>query len=748
MNYFLTACGLILHTVFWGAGLAVLMLPARWRRFWWMFAPGAGMALQSAVVWTGAQTALEGTDAYAWPSEALPAIVLAVALWRHRRGRTLWAGWRTMAAVAAIALVAGWLLVAPMRTATRGLSTTSLGSCDQADYAAGARVFQEFSRHDRTGFMGLGEVTRVRSAEHFFEVWARLNHFTPAALLAHHGTILGLQPHQAVSLMAAVLVLLNLPVVLLVARMLAGLRGAALLLAVAVFAISPLQAYAVHHGALGQLCAAQGIALLTLAVVAAGRREMADRSGRRWLPAMIAAFWLLAGSYNFILVVCLAPAAAWLGWETWRRDRPAALLRTTGWVAAAFAVVALAAWGRIDGLLERFGLFEQYNFGWTVPLASPEGWLGLVRSAHRGPWPSGVRMTLAGAIVLGWVGGFAVLWRRDAARAALVGALVLPVIAGWTLLALEARERANATYDAYKLLSVFYPGLLAGLLAGLAAAMRAAGGGGRAVTGLLALVLAANAIPAARMHVRMMRPPLQVDRELVQLAALEGDARIDSLNLRVADFWSRLWANAFLLRKAQYFETHTYEGRLNTALRGGWDLSDSRLRAVPLAAGDYLAVNDQFHVVRTGAPGRLMLAWGEGWHAEERLGPLRWRWAGESGRLVVENPAERPLRVRVALQARGREPGTLLVAVGRDEVAAGGAVRRVTLAGGGEPAVNLGEWDLAPGRTEFRMWTEPAAAPAAPGDARVVSFALFGAEFVALGWPNDRPDAAAGGPRH
>ncbi|HQY06823.1 MAG TPA: hypothetical protein PLQ52_12230, partial [Lacunisphaera sp.] len=364
MLYYLTAVALVAHTVFWGLGLSWLVLPRVWRRWWWALAPGLGIALQSVVVWAGANTSLAGTNSYAGWSELLPAALLIAAAsrkgWRALRFRLL--DTSGAAGLIAVAALAGWVLLWPM--AQRGgwtLTASSLGSCDQADYAAGARVFQEFSRDDRTGFLGLSEVTRVGTAETFFDYWVRLNHFTPSALLAHNGAVFALQSHQLVSVTAAVLVLLNAALVLLLARAALGLRGITALAPAAVYLFSPLGAYAVHHGALGQLYGAHGIALLTLAVLGAGRAGRAGQSPWAWAPLVLAAFWILAGSYNFILTVALAPAGAWLlaeacGRRDWRGPG-----RVGAMLLAMLATCALLFWGRFDGLIERFRLLEQYN---------------------------------------------------------------------------------------------------------------------------------------------------------------------------------------------------------------------------------------------------------------------------------------------------------------------------------------------------------------------------------------------------
>jgi len=412
MLYYLTAAGLIAHTFFWGLGLAWLALPREWRRWGWLFAPAFGWALQSAVVWVGAHTALAGTAMYARTSELLPLALLVLAIGRGRARR--FRGW---AGVLGVAVVAGWLLLSPLATPGRGLTSSSLGSCDQADYAAGARVFQEFSRNDRTGFLGLPEVTKVRSADYFFDFWLRLNHFTPSALLAHNAAVFGVEAYRLVSVTGAVLVLLNLPILFFLARVLVGVRGPWLAGLGALYAMSPLNAYAVHHGALGQLYAAQGIALLTLGVFGASRAAHGGRSVWPFLPPVLAAVWLLAGSYNFILLVCLAPAgAALLGQLAWKRDI-AAVGRVLGLLATAGAICVVLFWGRFVGLAERFSLFDQYDFGWAVPLASPEGWLGILRDTGLNAGPLAARVALSAGAVGLYLWGVVRLGRRQPARA-------------------------------------------------------------------------------------------------------------------------------------------------------------------------------------------------------------------------------------------------------------------------------------------------------------------------------------------
>lgn len=661
--YYLVAALLLLHTVFWGVGLSWLVLPRPWRAVWWIFAPVLGFALQSAVVWAGAHTRLAGTESYAAWSELLPLGLLAGAGMRlgrkrlTRRMANLDRAWPVLLLLA----VAGLLLLWPM--AQRGawtLTSSSLGSCDHADYAAGARVLREFAGDSEEGFLGLTEVSSVGSAKSFFEFWLKLNHFTPSALIAHNATMLQLHAYQLVSVSGVAVLLATVPLVLLLARA-AGLRRGPRAVVAALYALSPLSAYAVHQGALGQLYAAHGIAVLTLAVIGCARHGAARGEAWRWGALALAAIWLLAGAYNFILTVALAPAGAWLlaraVQERSVRDWP----RVFAVLAVAGAASVVLFWGRYAGVIERFRLFEQFDFGWPVPRLWPAAWLGLVGDTALRALPSPWWVVGSGLVVVAWGASVVALGRRNVSAARAAAAFVLPVAAGWAILLWESRTRANASYDAFKIISVFLPCLLAGLCVWLGFARRW-------VYGIAGLLVIANLWTGLAFARTMARPPLRVDRTLVELRRLEGMGRVASLNMRIDDFWSRLWANYFLLRKPQYFSTHTYEGRLNTALKGEWDLSDSLLHSQPRRPADYLLLNEQFHLERVDAPGRVRLDFGEGWHPSEGVVGNRWRWSAAEGRVRVVNPDTRAVRTTWRLNVRATADNVLILRSGTVEV--------------------------------------------------------------------------------
>ena len=654
MYFYLVAFGLLAHVLFWGAGLALAVMPGRWRNFWPVLAVPAGLTLQALVVWAGAWAGLKGTNSYAWASELVPVAVLAGAI-RWRGLAVLRAGLEKFWAVGAATAVVLAMLVTPLARASKGLTTTSLGSCDAADYAAGARVLMEFSRGERGGFMGLTEVVQVMSVDNFFDYWTRLNHFVPAALIALNGTILDCAPYELTSLMTMVLLAGSVPVVFWLARAGLGYGGRASWAIAALYGVSPITWYAVAHTAMGQLLAAQAIAVVTWAGLALWRGRIGWRRAVSFGGVLALGYGLALGSYAFILLIALAPVTAYaVGSAIWRRQGRKLVAWTVA-MGVPLVVAGVIFWERVAGLAERLALLQQYDFGWKIPLLGPEGWLGMVAATTLAPWGGALSWILAGAVV----GLFAVALGLAAKRRRRTGwialSLTIPPLVGYGYLYFRGEQLGtNASYDAYKVLAVFYPGVLAGFFYWVTLA---AAGWRRWLVVACGLGVAGMNLQVTQRFAReMSAPPLRVGRELLQVAKVEARAEIASVNLRVPDMWSRLWANALLLKKAQFFETHTYEARLNTELKGTWDLTGG-LIAIHLPEGGSGRIGPHYGLVDTRSR-YFIRAWlGEGWYDEERLARegARWHWTKGDATLRLENRQTRALRVRVRGVGRSEE---------------------------------------------------------------------------------------------
>lgn len=670
MTYFLTGFLLLAGVLFWGAGLAFLIVPARYRRFAWIFAAPAGLALQSLTVWLGAHAGLAGTDAYGRASLLLPAALAVAAWWRSRAGKGTRRAvvFRPVLVLMAVQLSA---MLVPFALGGRELTTVSIGSLDASDYGAGARVFQEFGRHDRTGFMGQSETVSVGVVDNFFDFWLRTNHFTPSALIALNGSVLGLEPHELTGLVTMVLLTATLSMVFWLAR--AGLRfrpwpGFAV---TAIYAFSPINWYAVFQVSPAQIVAANAIALLTWCGLAMWREGADWSSVWRWAGLLFVGYGLVFGGYNFIIVVALVPAVAAVGGLALVQQDWAKLGRWLVVMLGLLAISGLVYFERLAGVVERLTLFS-HGFGWSIALLSPEGWLGFVQ----GPWLTGyetaLRVPLAAAVALAIVGAWWLRARRSGEAGWTAGALALPILAGYGWLQYKAVTGGDPiSYQGYKLFAVFYPGLLAAFCVWADLGWRKRGAARWLATSGLVAVLVTNVAGEWRMFYRLLDPPLAVEKSTVALGGIERMPQVASVNMRLEDGWTRLWANALLLRKNQYFEIHSYEGRGATELKGEWDLLGDFFRH-ELPAGDSLHPAGGYTLLRRASPFFVEARFDYGWIDVVRDDPRRasrTRWAADVlAKVMLRNPQPVPLRISLAMQLRSLNKRELVIRFGNEQL--------------------------------------------------------------------------------
>lgn len=167
------------------------------------------------------------------------------------------------------------------------------------------------------------------------------------------------------------------------------------------------------------------------------------------------------------------------------------------------------------------------------------------------------------------------------------------------------------------------------------------------------IVIGFNLIRANEYRQVMARPPLRVNKHIVELGKLEHRAEVGSINLKISHYWARLWADAFLLRTPHYFAESTYEGRNVTPLRGEWDLKYSLLQVFPSSGADYRELGRNFQLVRPLAISALRAEFGLGWYAFENFVTDQWRWTRGTGQIILTNTQAVPVRARMRLMVQG-----------------------------------------------------------------------------------------------
>ncbi|MBE2215890.1 MAG: hypothetical protein IAE82_18605, partial [Opitutaceae bacterium] len=362
---------------------------------------------------------------------------------------------------------------------------------------------------------------------------------------------------------------------------------------------------------------------------------------------------------------------------------------------------------------------EAIDFGWHIPVFTPERWLGWFGDANLAGGSAGLGWTaVAGAAGTG-IAYLAWAWRRDRRIAGVALAWLATTITGYALLAGKGvAEGSNELYNAYKVFALLQPLALAALALPLRGAGRW-GHAGRAAAVLLAAGLVAlHWSGGASVRAALRSPALWVDKPLQSIATIASRPDVTSVNMLLEPMWARLWANSMLLAKRHYFRSETYEGRRATPLRGDWDLRDGLL-AIDAGAADTIVLGGGYHLVRRGAAGALQIDLGAGWHAAEGAGAGRWVWSsGREATLRLTNPRSEACRVRLEFGLRGHGPRSASVS----QDGGPGQLWASELAAAVVP-VAIDPLVLPPRETIIRIRSMEAAFTP-PGDGRQLGFAL------------------------
>ena len=209
---------------------------------------------------------------------------------------------------------------------------------------------------------------------------------------------------------------------------------------------------------------------------------------------------------------------------------------------------------------------------------------------------------------------------------------------------------------------------------------------------------------------------------LVTVPKVNGQAPLTVVKENIDQMWSRLWANSFLLRMPQYFLTHTYEGRLNTPLKGEWDLNGS-LISVALPQMGSIRLNSSYTLEKKTSPFYLQARLDPNWNDLERnAAGARWTWSKGDAGVQILNPQATSLVVAGSIEVRSPVDRDFQVWVAGRMVASariGPKLTRVAI-----PAVTV-----PPGEILLSLRSPQPPTVAGPGDSRRIGFAAHGIEL-------------------
>ncbi|HZN94053.1 MAG TPA: hypothetical protein VFB81_15175, partial [Myxococcales bacterium] len=549
-----------------GYGAALLLLPWVLKRDALIFAPVFGFCVLGFSGWHLMFVGPPGTDRY-WPWMLLiGAGLTAAGCAVHRRilRQTLH---RDVAWLSLFAAIGACFLASPM-TRQPHLTSISQFNNDVAHYAAIERLLQE-----RKGD------THAGPDDPFSLI--------PTARAAVTSVYLGTAAQSsAMGVHVYQLQQTNIAVYLFWGAMLAGLfalrvlhfsrPGAMLVTLIAGLGNSTL--FTAWNGYKSQLAAMALLMALFTVVLPALEGENDEPPGSR-LPAAIALGLGLSLTYQHMLplvwgVLGVVGMAHVLRRRSWGHLGRVALV-----LGGALLVMVAVSPGRAQIVVDYFQQMATLKeVGWFLPWMTPLTFLGLSGEGlfQVGPrgWAEVVLPALGFAGLLFW--GFRRTLARDRPVAVSAAAILATVLGGYLVLCITGKTNGVlGGYKSYKLVTFFYPALLAcALLAFRELTLRSRTWRERVWLGA-AVALGVGVVLASAASVRGMRgTPYVVRPEMVALEEVERDPRVESLNLTAPEWWEQMWQTAFLVNKRLYHQHATYYPK--RGLEGQWTVEKTQ----------------------------------------------------------------------------------------------------------------------------------------------------------------------------
>jgi len=624
MEYFCYSLVAIVVLYALGLGFTIFLLPESLRRYTLILAPWIGYCYVGLACWPvfyyGGKIG-PGTSRIIVLAPVLSLIIELVRRRRPNLRHAIMSG-PTLGALA-IAGVGFVVVSIPVFWTAGRLTTVSLGNNDIAAFGAIARYLSEFARNSTEGFVG----------QLPFELGAKEFYFGPPAFAAFVGRLLGLMPHQDLSLCVFLLFALDAALIFIFLYDTLQLSTGWALFGVAFVGFHPMNQFIALEGFLPQIVGT-GFALLifwTDTKLLENKSWNVDTT-KLWLlltlftcglllnyPHMLLFVWPFAGVYLIV--------SAFL-------ERSLHGIKICA-VANILAVLATAMIlpQRIGSFLRLVMSYTSVEAGWFIPWMAPHYVIGLM---YKNPFLElvedwRVHLTLSVLVTLVLVYAMYVAHRSGFRRIVTLGFACAAVYAGGFLFAImEQKDGILGGYRSFKLVSSFLP-FFGATVVSLAAVVKTRY---RRIDLAVKLVAAAAVITSYAMADRVMLQPgrfLRVEPQYESLRGLERAKSVQSINVIADDYWPTLWAAYFLMHKTLYLAHQSYYG--TSELVGEYDLEDnvsSRSQIVhvkPIDTATVARLNERFTLVGP-LRRRIRAKLGVGWH----LGEIGHVWSGKDGK--------------------------------------------------------------------------------------------------------------------
>ena len=631
-----------------GLGFTILLLPESLRRYTLIIAPWIGYCYVGLACWP---VFLNGGHISSHTARSIliaPVLCLVIELVRKRRanlGRTILHG-PTLGALA-VATAGFVVLSIPVFWRTGRLTTVSLGNNDIITYGAIARYLSEFTRHSTEGFVGQMAVTPLS-----FEWTTRDFYFGPTSFIAFLGKLLGLMPHEYLSLCVFLLSAFGAAVIFLLLYETLQLGVSRSLVGAAFVALHPMIQFIALEGFYAQVGGTGFGLLIVWTNTKLLEQKKADLDTvRLWLlltvftcgllfsyPHMLVFLWFFVALYSIVLAFL-------------ERRLGGIKICVVANVSAILATAAICP-QRVKPFFEVFTTYAASDAGWFIPWMAPDFVAGLMYKNPfievTGDWR--VRLAVSIFVALAFLFAMYFAYHNGFRKIVALGLACVAVYAGCFLLARMGRQDGIlGGYKSFKLVSYFLP-LFGAALVSLSAVVK---------SGYRRIGLAAKSVAAATVitgygmaDYTMLRPArfARVEPEYEALRGLEHTKGVTSINVLGDDYWPTMWTAYFLMHKTIYLAHRSYYAMSEPV--GEYDLEDrasSRAEIVhvkPIEVPAVLPLNKRFVLVGP-LQRKVRAELGVGWF----LGETGHVWSGKDGKRasVILHSQDDGVQVRLRL---------------------------------------------------------------------------------------------------
>lgn len=712
--------------VYLGLGLTLILTPQKLAEYACLLSPIVGYCYLTMAGWFCYSMNLRGTDSYGAALLIPPAVFLGYAIWRPAmRAR---AKIRPDLVAPLVIGVVGFLVVSlPLVNNAEGATSLSIGNNDLPAYALLARYLKEFSSSQR--------IACVDQAANFYLLAFKFGAFLSTA---YPSSLFKAELYKLQSISVNMFFSFGAPLVYVAAREVFRYKAHPAAGVAALYALSPVLYYTAYQGFGAQLIAtALGLAILIV------NASVIDSSERlydcfSYLPLAVLLNWGLFATYANAFPIVYGFVFCYLLSTLARNSRRRVLHLSLFFVLMAALLASLSPW-RAKYLLSFLIWTATANAGWHVPIISPDMLMGLTFSNVSFLPPFGVQR-YAGYFVplLAIAAGLVAVYKKDRRHSVMAGASLI-FICGAYLIAGFPRAGEWGGYRSYKFISFVLPqALLCALMLFHNLDVRSRAVAVRLLAVPLAALILGSAVSCYYMVQATTTSRILVTRDQADLAKLEDDPSIESINVLGHGCWRTMWAAHFLLGKRLYFETQTYFR--STRLDGEWDLRFVREPGVdPIrstAPGHTIMINPSYTLER--CPPTLEARLGTGWYPPEPAHTWMGSEAGVATVILKSRCEQQTVRLRAEFWPLNRED-RLSIYFGGRKIADCADNRSCELSG------------IALSRGENLLELKPALAAASPGtaDRRLLSYAFQSIEITqtaASGCESQESRSRASGP--